>query len=143
MQVIGIKVVSVNAAVPTAAEVEKTWEKFIAEDIFNKIPQKANTNIVVLRYDYEGDKEKTFHCIIGCEVVSFASVPDGMEAKEIHASTYAQFPVKGIYPQSLISTWESIAQSALKRSYAADFELYKTDNGLPKHDEISIFVSLE
>ncbi len=143
IQVIGVNVVSINAEIPTIADIEETWKKFIADDIFNKIPQKANTNVIVLRYDYEGEKDKTFHCIIGCEVLSTASVPPGMAAKEIHASTYAEFPVKGSYPESLITTWEAIAQGPLKRSFAADFELYKTDNGIPKHDETSIFISLE
>lgn len=129
----------------SAPEIDQLWEKFFSEDVFNKIPGKANDAIVGLYYDYEkeGDEIKSFHYLLGCEVTSFAQVPPGMVAQEIPSSSYAYFVPKGKFPEALRSTWKSISNSLLKRLFSGDLEIYTTENGKPNYNDVTVYVSVE
>lgn len=141
-------VIGVSAKVTTEDEqsmkqIDQLWDRFFSEDIYNKIPFKANDKIVVVCFGYEGETKKTFQYLLGCEVTSTSAIPPGMVAKEVPASTYAQFSVKGKFPEALKETWESISKSILKRLYSGDIEVYSVENGRPTYDAIVVLVSIE
>lgn len=145
MLVIGVSTKAAYRQDHSAPEIDQLWEKFLSEDVFNKIPEKANDSIVGLYYDYEkeGDELKSFHYLLGCEVTSLAQLPPGMIAREIPSSSYAHFVVKGKFPETLQTTWKAISSSTLKRLLSGDLEIYTTENGKPNYTDVTVYVSVE
>lgn len=143
--VIGISLETKENKCPSAEDIDQLWQKFYSENIYAKIPSKANDTILAVRHTYslEADQVTSFRYILGCEVTSLAVVPDGMNAIEIKASTFAQFPVTGKFPEALDTTWQSISKSLLKRMYSDDIEIYSTENGRPDFKTVYILVSIE
>jgi len=143
MYVMGVSTKVSTEVEDSKKQVDQLWSQFFAEDIYNKIPSKANNNIVVIYFGYEGETKTTFQYLLGCEVSTSTPIPAGMTFKEIPASTYAQFSVKGKFPEALKDTWESISKSVLKRLYSGDIEIYATENGRPTYKDVIILVSIE
>ena len=60
---------------------------------------------------------------------------------EIAASPYAVFTAKGAFPQSMGQMWHTIWNTALKRSYTVDFEVYAPDFNPQNNPEVKIYIS--
>ena len=139
--VIGIACRTSNAPTAAPQDIPNLWKRFYSEDIISQIPNKVSNEIIFLFCDYEGDHTQPYLAAIGCPVSSINTLPKGMIAKTIPASSYALFHAVGDYPVSLIETWKNIwKQPKLKRTYIADFELYgdKFTSGSPKEVEVYI-----
>ncbi len=117
------------------AEIGAQWERFFHEKWLETIPNRLNDILYGLYINYEGDYQDPYTLIIGAQVSSIRSVPEGLMAYEIPAQTYAQFQVEGELPQALIAKWIEIWDTPLERTYSADFERY--DGG-----DISIFIGI-
>lgn len=143
LHVIGIKCRTSNAPEAGSQDIPNLWGRFYGEDIQNQIPNKTSNEVIALYCDYEGDYTQPYSVIIGCPVSSIDTIPKGMVAKTIPASSYTVFRAKGEYPASLIETWQNIwKQQNLDRSYTGDFELYgdKFISGSPK--ELEVFIAI-
>lgn len=141
--VIGIDCRTSNAPEAGPQDIPKLWGRFYGEDILNRIPNKTSSEVIALYCDYEGDYTQPYSVVIGCPVNSIDTIPEGMVAKTIPASSYAVFRAVGEYPASLIETWGNIwKQSGLERTYTGDFELYgdKFVSGSPK--ELEVFIAI-
>jgi predicted transcriptional regulator YdeE len=142
--VIGIKCRTSNAKDAGPQDIPKLWGRFYGEDILGQIPNKTSSEVIALYCDYEGDYTQPYSVIIGCPVSSIDTIPEGMVAKTIPASSYAVFRAIGEYPESLIKTWGNIwNQPSLERTYTGDFELYgdKFVSGSPQELEVFIAVA--
>ncbi len=126
LKVIGIQIRTTNAHGQASQDIPRLWGKFHAENIFDKIPNKKSTDILVLYTDYEGDYMQPYKCMICCEVSSLEDVPPGMVSKIIPTADYTILKAKGKFPECLAQTWQTIWKSDLKRTYRYDFEVYKT-----------------
>lgn len=123
--IMGIECRTSNSPEAAPHDIPKHWAKFIAEDIFNQIPNKSSDDVIALYCDYEGDYTKPYSLVIGCPVSSIDVIPQGMVVKMIPGGTYAVFEAIGEHPQALIETWEYIWQRAdLNRTYTGDYEVY-------------------
>lgn len=143
ISIIGIVCRTSNAQEAGPQDIPKLWERFYKEDISNRIPNKASSEVIALYCDYEGDYTAPYSVVIGCPVNSIDIVPEGMVAKTIPSSSYAVFRAVGEHPKALIETWGNIwKQSDLKRTYTGDFELYgdKFSTGSPK--ELQVFIAV-
>ncbi len=144
IQVIGIECRTSNKPDAGPHDIPKLWGRFYSEDIIGQIPNKISQEVIALYCDYEGDYTQPYSVVIGCPVSSIDTVPKGMVAKTITASSYALFRSIGEYPESLVKTWENIwNRTDLKRTYSGDFELYgdKFVSGSPKELEVFIAIS--
>ncbi len=103
------------------------WDRFFEENCLEKIPNKLNDTLYGLYTDYEGDFTKPYTLVVGVEVSSLSSIPEGMVGKEIPAQTYIPFETEGELPQALVDKWVEIWKTPLNRTYSADFE--KFDGG--------------
>ena len=142
--VIGIDCRTSNAPEAGPQDIPKLWGRFYSEDVLNRIPNKISNEVIALYCDYEGDYTQPYSVVIGCPVSSIDTIPEGMVAKTIPASSYAVFRALGEYPASLIETWGKIwKQPSLDRTYTGDFELYgdKFASGSPK--ELEVFIAVQ
>jgi len=108
----------------------------------SKIPVKLSEDVLSVYTDYEGDYTKPYTLIIGCRVKSFGEIPEGMVSKTISTAKYAVFKAEGELPQSVVNVWQFIWTSDLKRTYDADFDLYKS-NGEGDPPEVEVYVGIE
>lgn len=137
--VIGIEIRTSNA------EFQKTvpplWQKFYQE-IASQIPNKKSEAVLAVYSEYEEDYTKPFNYLIGYEVSSLDSIPEGLVGKVIPAAKYAVVTADGPFPHGLINTWTSIWKSPLKRGYTVDFELYPADFDPQNNPQVEIFIAL-
>ncbi len=141
--VIGIDCRTSNAPEAGPQDIPKLWGRFYGEDIISRIPNKTSHEVIALYCDYEGDYTHPYSIVIGCPVSSIDTIPEGMVAKTLPASSYAVFRAIGEHPKALIETWGNIwQQPSLKRTYTGDFELYgdKFVSGSPK--EVEVFIAM-
>ncbi|MCI5052728.1 MAG: GyrI-like domain-containing protein [Simkaniaceae bacterium] len=141
-KMIGIEIRTSNAPEAAPIDIPKHWEKFSAENIFERIPNKKSHDVIGLYCEYEGDFTQPYTFVIGCEVESLDDIPEGMVGKMVPASKYARFPVSGDFPQSLINTWKRIWQTDLQRTYTCDFELYG-EKFQGEGQELDIYIAVE
>ncbi len=140
---IGIDCRTSNAPEAGPQDIPNLWGKFYNEDIINRIPNKISNEVIALYCDYEGDYNQPYSVVIGCSVSSIDTIPEGMVAKTIPASSYAVFTAVGEYPASLIKTWGNIwKESDLKRTYAGDFELYGDKFVSRSPQEVEVYIGI-
>lgn len=141
--VIGVECRTSNALDAAARDIPRLWERFYAEGILNKVPNKSSDDILVLYCDYEGDYTQPYSCVIGCSVTSLDRIPQGLVGKMIPASTFAIFRAVGDFPKSLITTWMTIWQSNLRRTYTGDYEIYKPQFSTAVSKEVDVLIAIE
>ena len=138
---IGLELRTNNEECSSAMPVHK--ERFFKENIFSKIPNKLNENILALYTDYEGDYTKPYSWILGCEVSSLEDIPEGLVGRVLQASTYAVFTTQGVFPQGLISVWQEIWKLNLSRSYTSDFEMYRSGFDPQSNPEVKVYIAID
>lgn len=148
--VIGIAARTTNGKEATAEGViGKLWGRFFAEGILEKIPSKANGNILAVYTDYESDKNGAYTFVLGAKVNSDANVPTGMVAKKVPSGRYAMFttekgPLEQVVPKEWMKIW-SVPKSEPggDREYKGDFEIYDQRAADPQNGQADIYVRMK
>lgn len=121
-------------------EIPQLWERFEREEIAVQIPQKKSEEVIALYCDYEGDHTQPYTLVIGCPIESVGEIPEGMVVKKAPAASYAVFPVRGAFPQSLMAVWKQVWELELPRSYQGDYEVY--GEKFSESAELEVFIAL-
>lgn len=138
---IGLELRTNNDECSTAMPAHK--DRFFQENTVAKIPNRVDGNIFALYTDYEGDFSKPYSWILGCEVSSLDTVPQGLVGKVIPASKYAVFTTEGEFPQGLIAAWTSVWTLPLPRLYTSDFEIYPSNFDPVRNPEVKLCIAIE
>jgi len=143
-KVIGISIRTSNENARSANDIGKLWEKFMAEGIANKIPNKSSEEVFSIYTNYEGDHSKPFDTILGCKVSSLDNVPDGMIGQSFDGGVYQKFVAKGDLSKGVVyNAWSEIWQKNLNRTFIADFEIYGEKSMDPSNAEVEILVGIK
>lgn len=118
-------------------------ERFFQENIYAKIPNKINGDIIALYTDYEDDYTKPYSWILGCEVSSLEELPEGLTSKFIPEARYAVFTTKGSFPEGLIGAWQAVWQANLSRPYTCDFEVYPAGFDPQNNPEVKVYIAIK
>lgn len=141
--VIGIKVKTTNENGQSAQDIGALWERFMAENIVSKIPNKVDNSILSLYTNYEGDHTKPYDTILGCRVTTLNPIPEGMIGQTFETQNYAKFNAKGNLMQGVVyDAWTKIWTKDLNRTFKADFEVYGEKAENRNHAEVDIYVSI-
>jgi predicted transcriptional regulator YdeE len=140
---IGLPIRTTNENNQAMRDIGPHWQKFMSENMIEKIPSKADSELLGLYTDYEGDFMKPYTFIIGCRVSDTVNVPDGMAAKVISVLKYAVFTGKGKLPDIVPQTWMKIWNSDIERAYRSDFEVYGIKASNREDAEIDIYISIK
>lgn len=141
MNIIGIGLHTDNSEAGVK-KIGEHWQRFYAEQILEKIPNRKSDTIIALYTDYEGDHTKPYSLILGTEVTNANFVPEGMVAKKVPIQKYAVFTAKGTMPQALIEMWQEIWKSGIARNFTSDFELYDERSNRGNQSEASIHIAI-
>jgi len=149
-------VVGISARTNNAREavdngvIAKLWGKFYKDGIFDKIPNKAGTDIYVVYSDYATARNGDYDYTIGAKVSDASAVPSGMVAKAVSAGTYAVVTSqRGPIPKINVEAWQRIwdledqAKLGGKRAYKTDFELYDQRARDRQDSQIDIYVGVK
>ena len=151
----GFSVVGISTRTTNAEEmsgkgvIAKQWDRFMKERLLGKIPNKADSNILVIYTDYESDANGAYTYIIGARVSSVDDVPPVMVARKIPAGRYAVFTSeKGIVGKVVPEAWSRIwalpkSAPGGNRAYQADFEVYDQRSADPQNAQVDIYVGIK
>lgn len=143
-QVIGISVRTTNENNQAAKDIGELWNKFMSEDILDKIPNKIDHSIFSIYTDYESDHTKPYTTILGCKVSSIDEIPEGMVSKNMKGGNFAKFVAKGDLTQGVVfKAWLDIWNIELPRTYTNDYEVYGEKAQNSTDAEVDIFLALE
>jgi predicted transcriptional regulator YdeE len=142
LMVVGIECRTSNDSSAGPQDIPQLWQRFYAEDVQSRIPNKTSEEVIALYCDYAGDYTQSYSCVIGCAVSSLENIPEGMVGKVVPESTFALYRAVGDFPKSLVDTWGTIWSSDLKRTYAGDYEVYGHKFAGPSK-EVDVFVGIE
>lgn len=141
-KVIGISVRTTNENGQSAKDIGALWNKFMAEGILEKIPNKVDNTIYAIYTEYEEDHTKPYTTILGCKVENKATIPNGMVSKTFSKENYTKFIAKGDLTKGAVyNEWSKIWNSNLNRLYTADFEVYGEKSQNSTDAEVNIYVA--
>ncbi len=143
-KVIGISVRTSNNEGQAKQDIGMLWNKWMSENLMEKIPNRLGQEVFSVYTNYEGDHTKPYDTILGCKVESLDTIPDGMVGKEVEGGTYAKFLAKGdLTGEAIINTWHKIWNTDVDRTYTSDFEQYGEKSMNPKDGEADILVAIK
>jgi predicted transcriptional regulator YdeE len=141
--VIGISVRTTNENGKAGIDIPELWNKFMSENLIEKIPNKIDNTIYCIYTEYEKDYTKPYTTILGCKVSSIENIPNEMVAKTFENENYRKFVAKGNILQGMVfGEWTKIWNTEIDRKYSADFEVYGEKAQNPENAEVDIYVSL-
>ncbi len=135
----GIEIKTTNQDGKSMQDIAKTWQRFLAEGMYEKIRNKVNHKTIGLYTDYEGDYTKPYLFVAGAEV----SQKSDQNYKIIEKGKYAKFVIIGDVQNSVGQAWQVIWNMNLKRKYTCDFEEYQNNSEDRQKQEIHIYIALE
>ena len=142
-KIIGISVRTTNQNNQAAEDIGKLWGQFHSDQLFDKIPNKFSNDIYSIYTDYKSNFTEDYTTIIGLQVNSLDTIPEGFIGREFPPDNFVKFIAKGQMPRAIIDTWTNIwaQDKELNRKYSYDFELYgdKCQNG--ENSEVEIYVA--
>jgi predicted transcriptional regulator YdeE len=142
--IIGIAVHTTNQNGQSGKDIPALWDKFMAEGILEKIPNKIDNTVYCIYTDYESDYTKPYTTILGCRVANADNVPEGMVGKNFDGGNYTKYTAIGNLMQGVVfNEWTKIWNSTIERAYTADFEVYGPKAQNPADAEVDIFIAIK
>ena len=133
----------------STAKIGATMQKFFANDLQNKIPNRKKPGRVFAVYtNYESDEHGQYTYFLGEEVNDFEDIPQGFEKLTILPQTYVKFTsTPGKMPDVCINMWQNIwkmkaADLGGQRAYIADFEFYDQRSRNSEQAVLDIYIGI-
>lgn len=129
---IGRSVVTTNAGQQNNLSIPAFWQQCDGDGVLARLralgAASAVTGAHLLGLCYGAMNDGTFHYMIGVGAAGDA-VPEGLEALDVPASTWAVFEAVGPLPQAIQALWqrvmgEFLTGGAYRHAGTPDFELY-------------------
>lgn len=146
--VIGIEVRTDNREAATV--IPRQWTRFFREGLAGKIPDRTDSDFVVVYSNYAGDHNGDYDYLLGARVKDGTAAPEGMVVKMVPKARYAvlttdQGPVGKVVSEKWREVWSLEHSDALggKRTYKADFELYDQRARDPNNSQVDIYIGIE
>jgi predicted transcriptional regulator YdeE len=119
------------------------WERFISENLLEKIPNQTDQDILCVYTDYEKDYTGKYTCILGLKVNSLDTIPKGLVGRSFTGGKFQPFLATGELPQSVVRIWQEIwnQDKKLNRSYIYDYEVYDERSRKGDESEVTIFIA--
>jgi predicted transcriptional regulator YdeE len=130
-----------NESGKAMADIGSLWQEWTQEHVAARIADKTSEDVYAVYHGYEGDYTKPYAYFIGCRVTIASNLPEGLSTLAIPSGTYTRVVAKGKLPDALVTTWQNIWTSDIKRSYAIDFELYGERGKDWSNGEVEVYLS--
>jgi predicted transcriptional regulator YdeE len=149
--VVGIALRTSNAQeMGPHAQIGHHWTRFLSEKWLDKIPDKADGNIVAVYTDYASDQDGEYTLLIGARVRQVkGNLPPGLVVKGVPPIKYAAFrsdtgPAAKVVPETWMRVWSaSKSEIGGTRAYRADFELYDERARKLENTQVDIYIGIK
>jgi predicted transcriptional regulator YdeE len=142
--IIGLSIRTTNENNKSAEDIGALWNRFLAESISKKIPNKTSNDIYSIYTEYESDYTKPYTVLLGCKVDSLDEIPAGLNGMTFSGGEYSKFTAKGNLQEGIVyQEWVKIWNSDVDRAYTADFEIYGEKAQNPENAEVDIFIAIK
>ncbi len=139
--VVGISIRTTNENGQAMQDIPKLWQKFMSENLMEKITNRLEDSTYAVYTDYESDHTKPYTMILGYKVSDIENVPFGFIGKKIEVANYQKFEAKGdLTKDAVVNEWMKIWNSDIDRVYSSDFEVYGEKAQDPTNGEAEIFI---
>jgi predicted transcriptional regulator YdeE len=122
------------------SEIGRLWQRFFAEQVQTRVPNRAGADVYSVYTEYAGDHTQPYTVLLGCAVTRVGALPDGVVAHTVPAATYAVLAGVPGHPDAIQRAWQEIYAAALPRTYTSDFDLYHGDG--PGAGTIDVHVAI-
>ncbi|MBS9523248.1 GyrI-like domain-containing protein [Litoribacter ruber] len=120
----------------------KVWRKFILERVSENIPDKIDSKVYAVYYDYPEMTGSQARYLVGSKVAPDAEVPEGMDCVTIKGGTYLKVTTFDKVPECHTDTWKKIWSSHMARTYKTDFEVYDADIQRWRSANMDVFIGI-
>lgn len=149
--VVGIAIRTSNAQeLSPQAQIGNHWARFFREKWLEKIPDKADGNVLAVYTDYDSDQNGDYTLLIGARVKQVkGNLPPGLVIKGVPPIKFARFrsgtgPVAQVVPETWMRVWSSSTiDLGGRRAYRSDFEVYDERARDPQNAEIDIYIGIK
>ena len=100
--IIGIDTRTSNQEGKAAQDIPALWNRFLSQNLMEKIPSKAGSEIFCIYTEYEGDHNLPYTCLLGCKVASLESIPEGMRGMTFTTQKLEKYTAKGNLQQGAV-----------------------------------------
>ncbi len=145
IKIVGTSVRTTNQAEadPSTTKIQGNWERFFANNIAEKIPNKQSRGLLGIYTDYESDHHGAYTHLVAVAVHQVEETPEGLVSLTVPAGRYFVFTAEGELPKAVVDTWSIIwdyfsEDSDYKRSYTVDFEEYDLENP----NKVDIYIAI-
>jgi predicted transcriptional regulator YdeE len=132
--------IATRTASDPPSEIGRLWQRFFAEQVPERVPHRAGTDVYSVYTEYAGDHTQPYTVLLGCAVTQVGALPDGLEARTVPAATYAVFAGVANRPDAIGRAWQNIYAAALPRTYTSDFDLHYGDG--PRAGTVDVHVAV-
>lgn len=141
--IIGISCRTTNENGQSSEDIPALWQRFMAAQIADMIPNKISPDIYCLYTDYESDHTRPYTTIIGCRVNNLDALPKDLTGLTIEGGDYNLETVKGNISEGLVfNAWVKIWNSGMARAFRTDFEVYGQKAIDLENAVVEIFISV-
>ena len=145
-KVCGISVRTTNKAeMGSNAKLGQLWNRFFAENILQKIPQRVGDELYAVYCNYESDFNGEYDCLVGVKT-ELSEPIDGLTSIEVPAGNYLKLKTeRGPVFQVVGGLWQKIWSMSPSeiggiRSYIADYEVYGAEAANPNDARVEILI---
>lgn len=148
--VVGIAIRTSNLQEMTPnAQIGNHWARFFRDKWLEKIPDKADSDILAVYTDYASNQDGEYTLLIGARVQQIkGNLPAGLVVKGVPPINFARFrtgtgPVSRVVPETWTRVWASTEpELGGSRAYRADFEVYDQRARDPQNAEVDIYIGI-
>ena len=102
------------------------WGRFNSDQTVGRIAGIANRNVCAVYTDYESDYMGAYTMVLGYRLTADATIPAGLRVVEMPRQTFGVGLAQGEQPAALMTAWQWVWASRLRRAYTVDFDEYLT-----------------
>ncbi len=146
--VVGVSVRTINSReAGSEGEIPKLWSRVMQQGLLDRIPNRADQNIVVVNSGYASDEKGEYDYTIGVRVQKAANVPDGFVTKLISPGQYSVIRSELGSPSVVVpGVWRHIWKMSPqelggRRAFRTDFEVYPPTSD-PQKVQIEVHIGL-
>jgi predicted transcriptional regulator YdeE len=130
-QITGYKITTTRKDGQEAKDIAEAWEKFMSENISNKILHKAYPTLHMLYFNYvnpENLAERGYDMLMGY-ITEDGSVQEdeSLTTVVVPAQDYEYVTVKGPLPENLVTEWQKVnamSKEECNRAFGYDMDMY-------------------
>jgi len=150
---IGIRTTNAEEARPSG-KLPGMWERYFQSEASNHVEADEPHLLYALYTEYESDASGAYTVVLGHKLVSDSTVPKQQSSEQtfqralVPEASYIVFEtakglVSEVVPQAWGHIWSYFEQSAVKRAFTGDFELYDLRTFNPEQAVVRIYIAVE